>query len=84
MMYAESRQEALKERKKFEQAVSAQSQSDQDGGGELEAIDDLLRLSPRALETPADFQRGGIAFFTGAAPNGRLHDGSNRKSMPPA
>lgn len=45
MMYAESQQEALKERKKFEQAFRHNPQGGQDGGGELGAIDNLLRLS---------------------------------------
>ena len=72
MMYAESREQALAERKKIRTSVSAQSQDDQDGSGELGAADDVLRLSPRALETPADIERRGVTVFPGAAPNRRV------------
>jgi putative transposase len=42
MMYAESRQQALKERKKFEQAFGHNPKAGQDGGGELGPANDLL------------------------------------------
>ena len=38
MMYAENREQALAERKEVRASISAQSQDDQDGGGELERL----------------------------------------------
>ena len=72
MMYADSREQALKERKKFECAFRHNPKGAKDGGGELGAADDLLRLPPRALEALANLKRGGVAVLAGAAENHRI------------
>ena len=67
MMYAESREEALKERKKFEQAFRHNPKAVKTVVENWERLTTILRFSPRALETLTDLERGGIAVLTGAA-----------------
>ena len=69
MMYAESRQEALQGEKEVRASLWPQPQGGKDGGGELGSADNLLRFSPRALEAPADIERGGVSLLTGEAEN---------------
>ena len=66
MMYADSREQALKERKKFEHAFGHNPKAVKTV---VEHWERLTRYadSPRALEALADLERGGIAVLTGAA-----------------